>query len=267
MSLSGCDQDADERLVDDVACEGRGELRSQMRQQQADVAGAPDEVDEHAEVGVSADLISFLGCLKHGNRLPYEDMTDADGQMLRLMRNRAFQAVNSAWLTLQSAWPADRGRRHQVLAAELMQANRRLAGTVLAGLGMDPALRPLIADTPPLKGRPNWRFLVSHALRGHSVEWFISGRIGMAAGIAGIVSQLIGIGHPYWAIFTATIVINQWMDRIAATRRAAQRAAGTLLGVGVVWTVSATHPSPWWIVVAVLVCAVAQYLTFPLRSR
>lgn len=108
-----------------------------------------------------------------------------------------------------------RGRRHQVLAAELMQANRRLAGTVLARLGMDPELRPMTADTPLLKGRPRWRFLVSHALRGHSVEWFISWRIGVAAGI---VSQLIGIGHPYRAIFTATIVINQcaWTVRPGA---------------------------------------------------
>ena len=31
------------------------------------------------------------------------------------------------------------------------------------------------------------------------------------------------------------------------------------------WAVSATHPSPWWLVVAVLVCAVGQYLTFPLN--
>lgn len=55
----------------------------------------------------------------------------------------------------QSARPADRDRRHQLLAAELMQVNRPLVRTALARLCMDPELRLLTADTDLLKGRPS----------------------------------------------------------------------------------------------------------------
>ncbi|MBO3680424.1 FUSC family protein [Streptomyces sp. NEAU-YJ-81] len=195
----------------------------------------------------------------------YEKRPGADPETQRISRNNAYQAVSSAWLTLRSAWPADRGPRHRELAAELMQINRSLAATILGRLGVDSAIRPLTPDTPLLLGRPSRRFLISRALRGHSVECFTSWRMALAAGIAGTISQLIGIGHPYWAILTATVVINQWMDRGAATRRAAHRTVGTLLGIGVVWAVSALNPSVWWSVVIVLLCMVGQYLVLPMN--
>ncbi|WP_454394662.1 FUSC family protein [Streptomyces sp. JNUCC 63] len=190
----------------------------------------------------------------------YQERPDADPEVRRAARNDAYQAVNSAWLTLRSARPADRGRRHREFTAELMQVNRSLAATILGRLGTNAAIRPLAPDTPLLLGRPGWRFLIGHAVRGHSVEWFTSWRMGLAAGIAGVLSQLLGIGHPYWAILTATLVINQWMDRRAATRRAAHRTVGTLLGVGIFWAASALHPSAWWSVVLVLACMAGMYL-------
>ncbi|MFB6956964.1 FUSC family protein [Streptomyces sp. NPDC056309] len=195
----------------------------------------------------------------------YQEQAGEDDQALRLSRNAAYQAVNSAWLTLQSAWPATRGRRHQALAAELTQVNRSLAETVLGRLGTDTTVRPLAPNTPPLPGRPGWRFLLTHALRGDSVEWFTAWRMALAGGIAGTISQLVGIGHPYWAILTSTIVINQWMDRVTATRRAAHRTVGTLLGVGVVWAISCLHPSAWWTAAVVIACMIAQYLLLPLN--
>ncbi|MCX5395538.1 FUSC family protein [Streptomyces sp. NBC_00102] len=191
-------------------------------------------------------------------------LTEADGQAARLARNAAYQAVNVARLTLHSAWPATRGRHHQALASDLLDTNRALAETVLDRLGSDaPAASDPGVGAPP--GRPGWRYLLGHALRGDSVEWFTAWRIGVAAGVAGLVSLAVGIGHPYWAILTATIVINQWMDRVAATRRAAHRTVGTLLGVGVVWGVFSLHPGPWWTVAAVVVCMIGQYLLFPLN--
>ncbi|MFD7204273.1 FUSC family protein [Streptomyces sp. NPDC059893] len=195
----------------------------------------------------------------------YQEQVAAAEHDQRLARNAAYHAVNTAWLTLQSARPATRGRRHQAMTQELMQVNRSLAHTVLARLGMDPAVRPLTPDTPLPPGRPSWRFLLSHALRGGSVEWFATWRMGLAAGVAGLVSEAAGIGHPYWAILTATVVINQWMDRVTATRRAAHRTVGTLLGVGVVWAISTAHPSPWWTAILVIVCMVGQYLVLPMN--
>ena len=187
------------------------------------------------------------------------------GEASRQARNVAFQAVNSAWMTLESAWPADRGRRFETLTAELKAIDQNLAQIVIADSGARTDKRPVSGKAPGVTHRPSWRLLVSHSLRGQSVEWFTSWRMAVAAGIAGTVSELMGIGHPYWAILTATIVINQWVGRRNATRRAAHRTVGTLLGVGVAWGISSLHLSPWWIVVVVLTCAIGQYLVLPLN--
>lgn len=177
----------------------------------------------------------------------------------RLTRDAAHRAVSDAWLTLESSWSADSGPRYRELVDELTDINRDLAQTVLSADDAGPTLTSG-QPTLPLLGRPSWRFLLTHAVHRHSVEWFTSWRMAVAAGISGIISELVGIGHPYWAILTATIVINQWHDRRVATRRAAHRAVGTLLGVGVFWAVSAFEPTAWWTVVAVLVCMIGQYI-------
>ncbi|MFF1261255.1 FUSC family protein [Streptomyces sp. NPDC058321] len=195
----------------------------------------------------------------------YEELGAAESAVLREHRNQAYVAVNHAWLTLQSAWPGVRSSRHRALAQELLQLNRALASTLLRRLGLSGAIRPLTADTPLLTGRPGWRFLLSHALRQGSVAWFTSWRMALAAAVAGTVSLTVGIGHPYWAILTATVVILQWMDRVTTTRRAAHRAVGTLLGVGVVWAISSLHPSSWWTVAIVIVCLVGQNIVLPMN--
>lgn len=192
----------------------------------------------------------------------YRELGTASEQERRLVRNDAHHAVNHAWLTLQSAWPATRNRRHRDAVTELLKLDRGLAAT---DLGEEAVVRSPAPDAPPLPGRPGPQFLLSHGLRGGSVEWFTAWRMGLAGGIAGYISEAVGMGHPYWAILAATIVINQWMGRLTATRRAAHRTVGTLLGVGVVWMISALHPSPWWTVVAVIVCMTGMYLILPMN--
>ena len=86
--------------------------------------------------------------------------------------------------------------------------------------------------------------------------------MGLTAGAAGCVGYAVGGGHTYWAILTATIVINQWRDRVTTTRRAIDRAGGTALGLFVFWFLSILHLSTWWTVVAVVLCMIGHYLTF-----
>jgi hypothetical protein len=195
----------------------------------------------------------------------YRKVPAADDRASRRARNAASQAVTTAWLTLQSAWPANRSRQFDAMAADLTGVNQDLALAVLSRQGLDAAASTSTPVGLRLLGRPSGAFLLSHALRRNSVEWFTSWRMALAAGIAGVVSELCGIGHPYWAILTATIVINQWMDRLTATRRAAHRAVGTLIGIGVVWAVSVAHPTPGSAAVAVIFCMIGQYLIFPMN--
>ncbi|WP_197061963.1 FUSC family protein [Sinomonas humi] len=187
------------------------------------------------------------------------------GEAQRLARDAACQAVNNAWLTLHSAWPANRGLRHRELVEDLASIQRGLARAILKAQGDARDLPELSTPAPAWGGRPGWRYLLGHALRAGSVEWFTSWRMAVAAGMAGLISEAVGIGRPYWALMAATIVINQWTDRVAATRKAAHRTVGTLLGVGVVWVVSAAHPSPWSSAAVVVICMVGQYLLLPLN--
>ena len=146
----------------------------------------------------------------------YATAAGTDEQELRYRRDAAHLALQQATLTLQSAWPAGKGARHRKLCAELDAVGRRIAATTL-GLPCTPAATAY--DTPPLPTRPSWKYLLSHALRADSVEWFTAWRLALSAGIAGVIGTVAGLGHPYWAILTATVVISQWMDRRTATRR------------------------------------------------
>ncbi|RZL84890.1 MAG: hypothetical protein EOP32_01685 [Rhodococcus sp. (in: high G+C Gram-positive bacteria)] len=104
--------------------------------------------------------------------------------------------MNRAWLTLNSAHPATAGRGHHHREGELLTINRDLAAGVLENSHVPGEVRTLSPDTPLLLGRPSFSFLLAHALRRDSVAWFTAWRIGLAAGVAGVASELAGIGHP-----------------------------------------------------------------------
>lgn len=187
-----------------------------------------------------------------------------EGPIPRAQRNAAFAATSAAWLTLRSAWPAGRSAAHRRLTAEVSRIDTRIAGIVLSRTDGDDASGDPPAEALPY-GRPRWQFLMGRACHHNSLEWFTTWRMAAAATLAGLLSLAFGVGHPYWAIMTATIIINQWMSRYAATRRAAHRAIGTLIGLGVVWGVSAFDPSPWWSVAIVVLCMTGMYVTFPMN--
>ncbi|MGY3567771.1 FUSC family protein [Sinomonas sp. RB5] len=175
----------------------------------------------------------------------------------------AYGAVNRAWLTLNSAHPATTGRGHRNRENELLAINRDLAASVLEHSSPPARIRQLTADTPLLLGRPSFTFLLAHALRRDSVPWFTAWRIALAAGLAGLVSELAGIGHSYWAILTAALVLHQWTGRVATTRRAVHRAIGTFVGLLVVAFVMVLDPGPWWVVGIIIVSLVGQDVLIP----
>ncbi|MBM7365720.1 FUSC family protein [Gordonia hydrophobica] len=189
-----------------------------------------------------------------------------DPAAARTARDLATDAVNTAGLTLRSAWPADHGDHFHRLHDDLTSITDQWRRTVArhAGTAPDPSADTREPITDVFR-RPPVRYLVRRAFNRHSIEWFTTWRMALAAGIAGIVSELCGIGHPYWAIITGTIIINQWMDRRTSTRRAAHRTVGTLLGVGVVGLVALLDPTPWGGVAVVIACLIGQFLAFQLN--
>jgi uncharacterized membrane protein YccC len=214
------------------------------RPEQSAIADARRAVDNYRGAAPGASRASTASAAGHSRRL----------------LAGAYGAVNRAWLTLNSAHPATtgRGHRHRERERELLAVNRDLAVSVLENSRVPGHVRRLSPDTPLLLGRPSLSFLLTHALRRDSVAWFTAWRIGLAAGLAGAASDLTGIGHPYWAILTAALVLHQWTGRNATTRRAAHRALGTIVGLFVVALVVALNPGPWSVVAIIIVCLIGQ---------
>ena len=128
-----------------------------------------------------------------------------------------------------------------------------------------PDARPVDPDpaADPMPGRPGLCYLIRHGTRLHSIPSFTAWRIALAAGLAGALTEGLGLGHPYWAILTAAIVLHLWIGRIATTLRAIHRAVGTVLGLCVVYAVGMTDPTPWVLVWAVVVSIVAMTMLLP----
>lgn len=180
---------------------------------------------------------------------------DAPPRERRRTRNAAAGAIARAGITLHSAHPAHRSAPHRLLRRDL----EGVASDFVAVFGeATPQDAPRIVP-----GRPDWRYLVRRALRSHSIEWFITWRMVLAAGLAATASTLLGIGHPYWAIITATIVLNQWADSRTSILRAAHRTVGTLIGVGLTELIMSLHPSIGVTVVLIAVTMGGMYVLLP----
>ncbi len=185
---------------------------------------------------------------------------------LRVLRHRAYFAVNRAWLMFQdNAIGPLRMPAQRAFTAEILDINRRLGAAIARRAFPGARLIDIVPDTPAMLGRPSLAYLFTHGFRRHSIAWFTAWRIGLAAGISGAITQGLALGHPYWAILTSTIVLHLWIGRLATTRRAIHRAAGTVLGLGVVALVGFTDPAPWVLVAVIVACVIAMCLTLPLN--
>lgn len=183
---------------------------------------------------------------------------------LRVLRHRAYFAINRAWLLLQDTTPKVLGLKvPRRFADPMLETNRRVALAVMRH--RHPQAQPLSLpkDSAPMLGRPGLCYLIRHGTRLHSIPNFTAWRIALAAGLAGALTEGLGLGHPYWAILTAAIVLHLWIGRIATTLRAIHRAVGTALGLCVVYAVGLADPTPWVLVGAVVVCIVAMTMLLP----
>lgn len=218
--------------------------------------------DRHRpERRAAADAWSAVGAYEAATRT---GTTPAD--QLRLLRHAAYGAVNRAWLTLQSATLGPLGRRGVApFEATTNTANRHLAELVAAQTYPGVPLAAPGRTARTLRGHPGLPFLFRHGFRRHSIAWFTAGRLGLAAAIAGIASEALGLGHPYWSILTATLVLHQWADRLTTTLRALRRAVGTVLGLGVVLLVAWIDPAPWPMVGVILACIYGMCLLLPVN--
>jgi uncharacterized membrane protein YccC len=184
-------------------------------------------------------------------------------------RHRAATALHAAWnalITFQPAVRSDdmlqrlRAANHSlhVLFADSMSATAVGDGPApdaadtarrIAELKLNPeTISTRATDRVPL-GRPHAATLLLRALQPGSHIRHVMVRVAVAAPLAGAAATLLGIGHAYWAIAAAVLVLHQGTDRSRTLRRGADRLTGTWVGLvlagGILWL----HPQGWWLAV------------------
>ena len=206
------------------------------------------------------------------------DYLDAVGSPTEtLARHHAATALHRAWNALISFQPV---RRSDDTLARLRAANHALhvlfadsmsaaavgdgppadaaatARQIADGLRNPETVATRDPDRIPL-GRPGTSTLLLRALRPGSHVRHVMVRVAIAAPLAGAAATLLGIGHAYWAIAAAVLVLHQGADRARTLRRGADRLVGTWVGLilaaGILWL----HPQGLWLA---LVLAVLQLI-------
>ena len=182
-------------------------------------------------------------------------------------RHRAATALHGAWNALVSFQLVDRpdgtlqrlrAANHalHVLFTDAMSAATRGAGPAtdaaatarqLATLALPPeTVATRDVDRVPL-GKPAATSLLLRALRPGSHVRHVMVRVAIAAPLAGAAATLLGIGHAYWAIAAAVLVLHQGADRSRTLRRGADRLLGTWVGLAVAAGILWWHPQGLWL--------------------
>ncbi|WP_161600622.1 FUSC family protein [Mycolicibacterium hodleri] len=190
-------------------------------------------------------------------------------------RHRAATAMHGAWNALISYQPTERSddtlqrlraatHSLHVLFADSLSATAVGDGPPLDAAATARRLAELEVapetvstrhtDRVPL-GRPPTGTLLRRALRPGSHVRHVMVRVAIAAPLAGTAATLLGIGHAYWAIAAAVLVLHQGADRSRTLQRGADRLVGTWVGLILAAGILLLHPQGWWLA---LILAVLQ---------
>jgi uncharacterized membrane protein YccC len=181
-------------------------------------------------------------------------------------RHRAATALHRSWNVLISFQPFDRrvggtldrlrAANHalHVLFADSMSASTTGGGPAAASTArrigdLQAAPETVSARDPeriPL-GRPAVALLLQRALAPGSHVRHVMVRVALAAPLAGAGAMLLGIGHPYWAIAAAVLVLHQGADRSHTLRRGIERLSGTWVGLVLAAGILSLHPQGVWL--------------------
>lgn len=157
---------------------------------------------------------------------------------------------------------ADKARAGDARADDVRAAARELrrrgrCDGLLAGGRTDPGERasPVVPAMPPSR----W-YVIRDVLRAavrpgrHARGWLVpyAARVGLAALLSGVVANVLGIGHAYWAEVSAVSIL-QATSTATSVPRMVQRVSGTVFGVLIALGLLSAHPAPWVIIVLLAV--------------
>lgn len=198
----------------------------------------------------------------------YEQREDGlPEQTVNRLRAQATFSIYEAWRTIRDA----------VLSAHLAPTLQRSNVARLRGIQdrlvqilrreSSPALvlmDPRASRTLPL-GRPGPVYLLGSAWNKGSLPSVIAVRAGLAVMLASATMLVSPVGHPYWAILSALIVLHMGSSRTNLSLRAAHRVLGTAVGVVLYFGLVFLHPGDW-VKVAIMILAVYGLNCFVTRN-
>lgn len=190
----------------------------------------------------------------------------AGAQQAAGARRQAAAALSRAWETLVDHQPGT--ARPSETLSRLRTANHALhvmfadgmagrptpgADTALAiaALEADPAVvigddlsrPPLLPAAVPVR--------LAEAIRRGSHHRRVMVRVAVATPLAGALAAGLGVGHAYWAMAAAVLVLHQGAHLMATLRRGGERIVGTMTGLGFAALILAAHPRGWWLIAVV----------------
>lgn len=183
--------------------------------------------------------------------------TDADARV------RASVALHAAWDAVNDGAAARRlSPQRERLASELVGLHQDYVTRTGELAGADLALAPRLApervvpnriDLAELRetslGRPSAARLLADAVQWPSEPALAALRVGVAGLLAGLVAMAAGIGHEYWAVAFAVLVLASVGSRRAQLLKAVHRFMGTCAGLAIFFGLGILGPSGWWLVV------------------
>lgn len=181
-----------------------------------------------------------------------------DDQDVTTLRLRAWLACDDAWNVLRGGRRPDvptRTETGRALEARLTALHQTLAMAMDADAhfpgrpaGLEPVSTSPAAPTSfslvPL-GRPDLGYLLRTAFLRGSRPRLLAGRAALSVLLAASTMFFSPVGHPYWAILSALIVVHMTTGRADLTVRAAHRVVGTGVGVGVYFLIVLFNPGEW----------------------
>ncbi|MDO5617853.1 FUSC family protein [Kocuria sp.] len=204
--------------------------------------------------------------------------SDAD---MSTLRSRAWVMYNDAWAAVRSGLKPG-AEQHSEQGQELQRQMEALHDQLLAATYADPHSvlgisaapdgghrttepptgLPAMVGLVPL-GRPGWKYLLRTSLNPGARAWLIAQRAALAVLIASVSVLLLHVGHPYWAVLSALIILHMQTGRTELTVRAAHRVVGTGIGVVLYLGFALAHPGPWLVLGIVVVALYGLELMAP----
>jgi len=187
-------------------------------------------------------------------------------------RQRAAESLSRAWETLVDHQPAvarsgdalsrlrDANHALHVLFAEAMAAAGRGRPAPAPTADLARAIGALEADPAvvigPDRNRPPLPPVavpvkLAESLRRGSHNRRVMVRVAVATPLAGALAAGFGVGHAYWAMAAAVLILHQGVHLVATLQRGAERVIGTLVGLGFAALILVLHPQGWWLIAVV----------------